>query len=108
MEELIKLQEIYIQLLIAELEEVVPIAYNHGWRTSRFEEGELMRQKMKEAKEAAITLEDAAKIFDVPENMINNAHPYGGQFIEDEARLFLSRAVFNTVDALMLDKKNEL
>lgn len=51
MEELIKLQEIYIQLLIAELEDVVPIAHIHGWRSKRFEEGELIRQKMKEQKE---------------------------------------------------------
>lgn len=51
MTELIILQELYIQLLIAELEEVVPIAHIHGWRSKRFEEGELMRQKMKEQKE---------------------------------------------------------
>ena len=57
MEELIKLQEQYIQLLIAELEEVVPIAHIHGWRTSRFEEGELIRQKMKEQK-AVLTVPD--------------------------------------------------
>jgi hypothetical protein len=51
MTELIILQELYIQLLIAELEEVVPYAVASGWRTSRFEEGELLRQKMNEQKE---------------------------------------------------------
>ena len=51
MTELIALQELYIQLLIAELEEVAPYAIARGWRTSRFEEEELLRQKMKEQKE---------------------------------------------------------
>ena len=63
MEELIKLQEQYTQLLIAELEEVVPIAYNHGWRSKRFEEGELMRQKMSDLKNQPPSLPDVTQPF---------------------------------------------
>ena len=39
------LQE-YIYLLEKELEEVVPIAYAHGWRSNRAEQGQIVRDKI--------------------------------------------------------------
>ena len=49
--ELVEAQEEYMRLLNGELEEVVPIAYNHGWRTSRFEQGHQAREKIAELKQ---------------------------------------------------------
>lgn len=40
----IEVLEQYNSLLIAELNEVVPIAY--GWKSSRYEQGKLLRDKM--------------------------------------------------------------
>ena len=36
----------YIELLEDELNEVVPIADDHGWRTKRYEAGVLLREKI--------------------------------------------------------------
>ena len=46
-EGLIGALEEYVKLLAAELNEVVPIANNHGWMSSRVEEGNILRQKIK-------------------------------------------------------------
>jgi len=43
MDELIEAQDKYIKLLIEELDETVPIASIHGWKSSRFEIGKQMR-----------------------------------------------------------------
>jgi len=44
--ELIKTLQEYIVLLGKELDEVVPMASVHGWKSSRFEEGKKMREKI--------------------------------------------------------------
>ena len=42
----IEILEQYNLLLIAELNEVVPIASVHGWKSSRYEQGKLLRDKI--------------------------------------------------------------
>lgn len=42
----IEILEQYNSLLIAELNEVVPIASVHGWKSSRYEQGKLLRDKI--------------------------------------------------------------
>ena len=42
----IEVLEQYNSLLIAELNEVVPIASVHGWKSSRYEQGKLLRDKI--------------------------------------------------------------
>lgn len=37
----------YIQLLSDELSEVAPIAFVHGWRSNRFEEGKKLRRTLR-------------------------------------------------------------
>jgi len=44
--ELIKAFQEYIVLLGKELDEVVPMASVHGWKSSRFEEGKKIREKI--------------------------------------------------------------
>ena len=50
--ELVAAYEDYIRLSDEELHEVVPIAANHGWHTTRFEAGEAARARIAKAKEA--------------------------------------------------------
>lgn len=45
-EDLIKAYDEYITLLDEELKEIIPLAYNHGWRSSRYEKGEEARKKI--------------------------------------------------------------
>lgn len=47
--------EDYIKLLEDELDEVVPLAAVHGWKTKRFEEGEKLRGVIEEMKEKLYT-----------------------------------------------------
>ena len=47
---LVEAYEAYIILLSAELNEVVPMAANHGWQTSRKELGETARAKIEKLK----------------------------------------------------------
>ncbi|MFA5388886.1 MAG: hypothetical protein WC312_03930 [Candidatus Omnitrophota bacterium] len=49
-EEIIKIDEDYIALLKEELDEVVSIAYIHGWKSSRIKEGEEARKAIAEIK----------------------------------------------------------
>lgn len=42
----------YVKLLTDELNEVVPIAHVHGWRSSRVEQGKEMRKKFDELKQS--------------------------------------------------------
>ena len=39
----LQLYEEYIKLLKDELDEVCPIAYTHGWRSNRYEQGKKLR-----------------------------------------------------------------
>lgn len=50
-DKLIKALEKYIVMLGKELDEVVPMASIHGWKSSRYEEGKKMREKIKKFKE---------------------------------------------------------
>ena len=43
---LIDIQKEYIKLLVEELDEVVPLAYNHGWRSKRADIGKRTRSKI--------------------------------------------------------------
>jgi hypothetical protein len=47
---LIKALEEYIVLLGKELDELVPLAAVHGWKSSRFEEGKAARRKIQRLK----------------------------------------------------------
>jgi hypothetical protein len=51
MEELIKAYEDYIKLLDEELNELVGVAYVHGWRSSRAEQGKKLREEIIKAKQ---------------------------------------------------------
>lgn len=46
MDELIEAQKEYIKLLVEELNETVPIANAHGWKSSKFEQGKIIRDKI--------------------------------------------------------------
>ncbi len=48
MERLITAYEVYVKLLRDELNEVVPLAAAHGWKTTRFEQGKEARTKITE------------------------------------------------------------
>lgn len=41
----------FLNLLIAEIDEIVPLAVLHGWKTSRYEQGKKCRSKIVELKE---------------------------------------------------------
>ena len=42
----------YVDLLIAELEDTIGLAYAHGWRSSRYDAGEQSRKRIAEARSA--------------------------------------------------------
>jgi len=44
--EIVPTYEEYIKLLTEELNEVVPIAYIHGWKSNRYEQGKKLRKKL--------------------------------------------------------------
>lgn len=48
---LIDLQQKYIKLILEEAEETVPIAYAHGWRSTRYEEGKRIRKELAKLQE---------------------------------------------------------
>jgi hypothetical protein len=51
MEELIiQAYEEYLKILGDEIDELAPLAIAHGWKSSRFEEGEKARKKIKQIK----------------------------------------------------------
>jgi hypothetical protein len=50
-EKIIELQEKYINLLGEELEELVILAHNRGWKSTRIEEGKIMREEIKKLKD---------------------------------------------------------
>ena len=41
----------FIKILGDEIDELAPMAFNHGWRSSRIEEGKKAREKIKQLKE---------------------------------------------------------
>jgi len=47
-ETLIEAYQHYVHGLIAELDEIVPTATAHGWKSSRYEEGEKLRKIIKQ------------------------------------------------------------
>ena len=49
--QLIKTQEEYIKLISDELTDVVGIASVHGWKSNRYEQGKLLREKIERLKE---------------------------------------------------------
>jgi hypothetical protein len=49
---LINAYERYIALLVDELNEVVPLAMSHGWKTSRAQSGEAARTEIQKVKDA--------------------------------------------------------
>jgi hypothetical protein len=49
----VEAQEEYIKLLVAELNDISPLAAIHGWKTTRREAGEQARAKIAAAKKAA-------------------------------------------------------
>jgi len=56
---LIKAYEDYIWLNTKELEDVVPIAYYHGWRSKRFERGKELREKIRKLKDDVLRVIEA-------------------------------------------------
>ena len=46
LKEAVLVQKEYIELLIEELNETIPIAHSHGWETTRFEKGKQLRSKI--------------------------------------------------------------
>jgi hypothetical protein len=50
MEELIEVYEKYINLLNEELNELVSVAYIHGWKSKRVEEGQRLRDEIDKVK----------------------------------------------------------
>ena len=51
LKDLMEAYDEYIELLGQELDETVPIAYNHHWRSDKYEKGEAARAKIKQVKE---------------------------------------------------------
>jgi len=51
--ELLKLTEEYLALMGDELNETVTWASTHGWRSSRYEQGKALREKIQRLKEGA-------------------------------------------------------
>lgn len=45
--ELLIVKDEYIVLLLEECLEVIPLAYSHGWRSTRHEAGKLVRERIK-------------------------------------------------------------
>jgi hypothetical protein len=65
MKELIILYEEYIKLLGEELSELVGLARVHGWKSTRFEQGELLRSKIGRVKmETEDAIERLKKLLD--------------------------------------------
>ena len=52
--ELIGTYDLYIRLLIGELEELVLLGVSHGWKSTRHETGKLYREKIKALKSAVL------------------------------------------------------
>ncbi len=50
---LVRAQDEYIELLSAELSDVMPLAYIHHWRSKRIEAGASARRKIAELRSAA-------------------------------------------------------
>ena len=44
----------YVDLLAAEIDELVPVAHVHGWKSTGYEKGKRLRAKIKELEEKDI------------------------------------------------------
>ena len=49
--ELVKVYQEYTKLLCDEINDTAALAYVHGWRTNRYEEGKVLREKIKQLEE---------------------------------------------------------
>lgn len=49
--ELVKAYQDYTQLLGDEINDTAAVAYLHGWRSSRYEQGKVLREKIKQLEE---------------------------------------------------------
>ncbi len=49
--ELVKTYQDYTQLLVDEINDTGAVAYVHGWRSSRYEQGKVLREKIKQLEE---------------------------------------------------------
>jgi hypothetical protein len=58
MNDLIKAYEDYIKMLGEEIDDLVGLAYVHGWRSERIEAGKQCRERIVELKEKLISLTD--------------------------------------------------
>ena len=50
--ELVKAYQDYAQLLGDEINDMTAVAYVHGWRSNRYEQGKVLREKIKQMEEA--------------------------------------------------------
>lgn len=62
MTELVKLLDEYIALLVEELNELVPLASIHGWKSTKVKQGEAMRKKIKALRKQLTTNGNAAAL----------------------------------------------
>lgn len=51
LEKIIDLQDQYIKLLGEEIESLIGLAYSHGWVSTRYEQGKILREKIQELKD---------------------------------------------------------
>lgn len=49
--ELVKVYQEYTKLIVDEISDTAAVAYVHGWRTNRYEEGKVLRDKIKRLEE---------------------------------------------------------
>lgn len=49
--ELVKAYQDYAQLLGDEINDMTAVAYVHGWRSNRYEQGKVLREKIKQLEE---------------------------------------------------------
>ena len=68
MRQIIAKQDEYNKLLSDELDEVVTIAYIHGWRSNKFEQGKQMRDELADLN---AQLKQAESDDDISDELIN-------------------------------------
>lgn len=70
---LIQAYEEFIKILGDEIDELAPMAFNHGWRSSRVEEGKKAREKIRLIKE----LLEEQKLLKSLNNVVKEHYPTG-------------------------------
>ena len=61
MDELIKTYDEYIKLLGDEIDGLAGLAYVHGWRSSRYEQGKALRDKIESLKKDVLNTTEVIK-----------------------------------------------